>query len=91
MYEIVSSYKSRITIQCPTYSKTPRIRISVDQFNRFFELEGIKLNYFKPFRNGQYMYIRIKREFELSGLRIRGILLYFNNMGHLWSACMINF
>ena len=52
------------------YSKTPLIRISGEQFNRFelrggggeVELEGIKFNYFKPLRNGQY--IRKEREFE---------------------------
>ena len=62
-----------------TYSKTPLIRISGDHFNRFelegFELERIRFYYFKPLRNGQL--IRIKREFELSGLRNRGVLLYY--------------
>ena len=39
------------------------------------ELEGIKFNYFKPLRNGQY--IRIKREFDLSGLRNRVFFLLY--------------
>ena len=34
------------------------------------------MNYFKPFRNGQN--ILIKREFELSELRNRGVLLYIH-------------
>ena len=60
------------------YSKTPLIRVSGDQFKRFelggLKIKGIKFNYFKPLRNGQK--IRIKQEFELSGLRNRGVLLY---------------